>query len=158
MGFSRQEYWSGLLYPPPGDLPDSGIEPRVSCIFCITGRFFSAEPLGKPQTVAYVHGKQDRRRFRSWSSGALPHPCQLLSPFRGPGLFKANTEQLSPPSCISAGWEDPFCFLFTKTEIDDSCLLKCVDHGGYILKSDLALETRLPRKPNSINSHLPAPF
>ena len=28
MGFSRQEYWSGLPYPPPGDLPDPGIEPR----------------------------------------------------------------------------------------------------------------------------------
>jgi len=27
MGFSRQEYWSGLAYPPPGDLPDSGIKP-----------------------------------------------------------------------------------------------------------------------------------
>ena len=27
MGFSRQEYWSGLLYPPPGDLPDPGIKP-----------------------------------------------------------------------------------------------------------------------------------
>jgi len=26
MGFSRQEYWSGLLCPPPGDLPDPGIE------------------------------------------------------------------------------------------------------------------------------------
>ena len=29
MGFSRQEYWSGLLCPPPGDLPDIGIEPLV---------------------------------------------------------------------------------------------------------------------------------
>ena len=28
MGFSRQEYWSGLLWPPPGDLPDPGIEPE----------------------------------------------------------------------------------------------------------------------------------
>ena len=27
MGFSRQEYWSGLSCPPPGDLPNSGIEP-----------------------------------------------------------------------------------------------------------------------------------
>ena len=27
MGFSRQEYWSGLPYPPPGDLSDPGIEP-----------------------------------------------------------------------------------------------------------------------------------
>ena len=35
MGFSRQEYWSGLPCPPPGDLPDRGIEPAslrsVSC-------------------------------------------------------------------------------------------------------------------------------
>ena len=28
MGFSRQEYWSGLLFPCPGNLPDPGIEPR----------------------------------------------------------------------------------------------------------------------------------
>ena len=27
MGFSRQEYWSGLPYPPQGDLPDPGMEP-----------------------------------------------------------------------------------------------------------------------------------
>ena len=32
MGFSRQQYWSGLLFPFPGDLPDPGIEPRFSCI------------------------------------------------------------------------------------------------------------------------------
>ena len=28
MGFSKQEYWSGLPFPSPGDLPDAGIEPR----------------------------------------------------------------------------------------------------------------------------------
>ena len=28
MGFSRKEYWSGLPHPPPGDLPNLGIEPR----------------------------------------------------------------------------------------------------------------------------------
>ena len=28
MGFSRQEYWGGLPFPPPGDLPNPGIEPR----------------------------------------------------------------------------------------------------------------------------------
>ena len=36
MGFSRQEYWSGLLCPPPEDLPNQGIEPMsVSYISCI---------------------------------------------------------------------------------------------------------------------------
>ena len=29
MGFSRQEYWSGLPFPSPGELPDPGIEPRA---------------------------------------------------------------------------------------------------------------------------------
>ena len=38
MGFSRQEYWSGLPYPPPGDIPDPGIEP-VS--HALAGRFFT---------------------------------------------------------------------------------------------------------------------
>ena len=31
-GFSRQEYWSGLLLPPSGYLPNTGIEPQLSCI------------------------------------------------------------------------------------------------------------------------------
>ena len=48
MGFSRQEYWSGLPCPPPGNPPDPGIEPGVSCI---AGRFFTAEPPGKPCMV-----------------------------------------------------------------------------------------------------------
>ena len=38
MRFSRQEYWSGLPCPPPGDLPDSGIKPASPCI---VGRFFT---------------------------------------------------------------------------------------------------------------------
>ena len=32
MGFSRREYWSGLPFPSPGDLPDSGIEPTSSAL------------------------------------------------------------------------------------------------------------------------------
>ena len=32
LGFSRQKYWNGLPWPPPGDLPDSGIEPVSSAL------------------------------------------------------------------------------------------------------------------------------
>ena len=35
MGFSRREYWSGVPFPSPGDLPDPGIKPRVACVSCI---------------------------------------------------------------------------------------------------------------------------
>ena len=45
MGFPRQEYWSGLPFPSPGDLPDPGIKP-VSPVGA--GRFFTTEPPGKP--------------------------------------------------------------------------------------------------------------
>ena len=38
MGLSRQECWSELPFPSPRDLPNPGIEPRVSCI---AGRFFT---------------------------------------------------------------------------------------------------------------------
>ena len=41
MGFSRQEYWSGLPFPPPGDLPDPGIEPMSLMSPALAGRFFT---------------------------------------------------------------------------------------------------------------------
>ena len=42
MGFSRQEYWSGLSCPPPGDLPDSGIEPVSLKSHALAGEFFTS--------------------------------------------------------------------------------------------------------------------
>ena len=44
-GFPRQEYWSGLPFPFPGDFSDPGTEPASPAV---AGRFFTAEPLGKP--------------------------------------------------------------------------------------------------------------
>ena len=41
MGFSRLEYWSGLPCPPPGDLPNPGIEPVPACVSCIAGGFLT---------------------------------------------------------------------------------------------------------------------
>ena len=48
MGFLSKEYWSGLLFPPTGDLPDPGIEPASPGAPALAGRFSTAEPLGKP--------------------------------------------------------------------------------------------------------------
>ena len=44
MGFSRQEYWSGLPFPSPGDLPDPGIEPRSPAL---QADALTSEPPGK---------------------------------------------------------------------------------------------------------------
>ena len=44
MGFSRQEYWSGLPFPAPGDLPDPGIEPTSPVSPVLIVGFFTTEP------------------------------------------------------------------------------------------------------------------
>ena len=49
MGFPRQEYWSGLPFPPPGDLPDPGIQPSSPVSPALAGRLFTTEPPGKPR-------------------------------------------------------------------------------------------------------------
>ena len=45
MGFSRQEYWSGLPFPSPGDLPDPGIEPQSPAL---QADALTSEQPGKP--------------------------------------------------------------------------------------------------------------
>ena len=52
LGFSRQEYWSGLPFPPPGDLPDPGIEPRYPPL---QADALTSEPPGK-LFFSYLHG------------------------------------------------------------------------------------------------------
>ena len=42
MGFFRQEHWSGLPCPPPGDLPNSGTEPGALVSCALAGAFFTA--------------------------------------------------------------------------------------------------------------------
>ena len=58
MGFSRQEYWTGLPFPSPGDLPDSGIKPRSPALQADS---FPTELPGKPsvkiKTLSYKHQK-----------------------------------------------------------------------------------------------------
>ena len=43
MGFSRQEYWSGLPFLPPGDRPDPGVEPASPVVPALTGKLFTTE-------------------------------------------------------------------------------------------------------------------
>ena len=47
-GISQEEYWSGLPFPPPGDLPNPGVEPISLASPALAGRFFTTVPPGKP--------------------------------------------------------------------------------------------------------------
>ena len=51
MGFSRQEYWSGLLCPPPGDLPNPGIQPTSP-----------AAPALQADSLPLIHQDSERRK------------------------------------------------------------------------------------------------
>ena len=51
MGFSRQEYSSGLPFPLPGEIPDPGIKPVSPASPALAGRFTTTEASGKPRFI-----------------------------------------------------------------------------------------------------------
>ena len=85
MGFSRQEYWSGLPCPPLGDIPDPGIEPTPLMSPSLAGRFFTTELPGEP--ILEVSGPiirefHDRSEEQLSFTGPLvfyPQPSTLLA-------------------------------------------------------------------------------
>jgi len=58
MRLPRQEYWSGLPFPPPGDLPDFRDQTLVSCISCTVGGFCTSESPGQ------VRRTKDRNSYK----------------------------------------------------------------------------------------------
>jgi len=70
MEFSRQEYWSGLPFPSPGDLPDSGIEPGSSTVQ--VDALLSEAPVtikkGKEKLCNFHFKKEEKRKTLSKSS------------------------------------------------------------------------------------------
>ena len=94
MGLSRQEYGSGLPFPPPGDLPDPGTEPESPVASALAGGFFSPEPPGK------LSGGQ------CWPlSGSPSGSCTGLS------------EDPTPhPACVPQSALSPFLLLNTVTQ------------------------------------------
>ena len=55
MGFSRQEYWSGLPFPSPGDLPNPGIEPRSPAMYA------DALPSEPPEKSFFIEKTNDKK-------------------------------------------------------------------------------------------------
>ena len=66
LAFSRQEHWNGLLFPVPGDLPDTGIEHTSLASPALTGRFFATVPPGKPVTSEATTMRNRSPATREW--------------------------------------------------------------------------------------------
>ena len=75
MGFSRQEYWSGLPFPSPGDLPDPGIEPRFPALQ--GDSLLSEPPAAKAVREA---GTQQKARLISLSDNVGKKRTVSISP------------------------------------------------------------------------------
>ena len=67
MGFSRQDYWKGLPFPPPGDLPNPGIEAFSPEAPALAGGFFTTESPGKPLQLYF----EDLCHKMMWSKAIL---------------------------------------------------------------------------------------
>ena len=63
--FSRQEYWSGLSFPSPGVLPNSGIEPAFLVSPALAGRFFTIAP-----PAILISDKRGVGWGRRWEGGS----------------------------------------------------------------------------------------
>ena len=59
MGFSRQEYWSGLPSPPPGDLPNPQIEPTSLMSPALAGGFFTTSATWEAHKSTLLLGQKD---------------------------------------------------------------------------------------------------
>ena len=130
MEFSRQQYWSGLSFSSPGDLPDPEIK---STCPALAGGFFTTEPPGKPTNVTGNISNQGEKSdgkihkhtqnlvdqdFHLMNFKMFSHPNSLSISLRNPSRLELNI--LSPPSPQPLQQDDPeplkkCCFL-TPTE------------------------------------------
>ena len=74
-GFSRPEYWSGLPCPPPGDLPDPGIEPRSPALQADS---LLTEPPGKPENTGVDSLICLKGIFPTQESNCSPLHCRQI--------------------------------------------------------------------------------
>ena len=112
LGFSKQEYWSGLPFPSPGDLPDPGIEPKSPTMQADT---LTSAPPGKP--------------LLSLKSGQLYFQCPDFFLNNICKHLKANRKRSKwPLSCFQS-----YAFVFLKIQADKSSIVDC--NSFFLLNS-----------------------
>ena len=106
IGFSRQEYWSGLAFPSPGDLPNPGIKSRSPVL---QKDSLPAEPQGKPKNTGVGSLSLLQQIFLTWKSNQDLQRCRWILyqlSYQGSPFFTVEKErkenevaQLCPSLC-----------------------------------------------------------
>ena len=115
MGFSRQESWSGFLCPPPGDLPNPGIEPRSPALqgsHTLQADSLLCEPPGKP----------------IWRKGFIKELVRQPS-FPGGSDGKESTHSAGGPGLIPGSGRSPG--VGNGNPLQYACLENSVDRGAW---------------------------
>ena len=110
IGVSMQEYWSGLPYPPPGNLPDPGIKPVSLMSPVLAGRFFTTSTTWEAprKTCSDLHWSllnMDTPKLKFWS-GFLPQTGRQLG--KCLEYYSGNSEILGQK--INESFNLIFCF------------------------------------------------
>ena len=154
LGFSRQEYWSGLPFPSPGDLPDPEIEPRSPTLPVDT---LPSEPPGKPQFCSVVSDSLwPHRLYSSWNFPGQNTGVGSLSLLQGifptqgsnPGLTQCRQLLYQLSHQRSPGILEWVAYPFSRDLPDPG-----VEPGSPALQVD-SLPTELSGKPTLISNLL----
>ena len=112
LGIPRQEHWSGLSFPSPGDLSNPGIEPISPAL---AGKFFTTEPPGKLHHSLFLLKKKKKKSLTSFRHFHLPE--RLLNPKQKSKCSHSCTQELSsftnfslppPSSFVEALWRKAY--------------------------------------------------
>ena len=149
MGFSRQDYWSGLPCPPPGDFPDPGIEPTFLAYLALAGGFLTTEPPGKP--VTYIRGSHWSQRTELAAAPVVRYCPQVVGGQGRSTRRQANwSETYLRPELTGGHWKSCGCEgTDSNGELANSCVM--LASGGHLEEMP---RTR-PSSPSSSNT--PAP-
>ena len=97
MEFSRQEYWSGLPFPPPGDLPDPEVEPESLMSPALAGRFFTTSTTWNDIVPTVSHNKDKDERKRCEQKVQSIHMVRIINNFQHSkgDIMRGNAQSLS---------------------------------------------------------------
>ena len=132
MGFSRQEYWSGLPLPSPGDLPDPRIKPRSPTF---QADALTSEPPGKPEILLLIKGAREQTRWALrplWTLG-----CIIQAERDGPVELSRHIFYV------------PMCYTVTCNISETRCC-----ENKYLNKLEVGWETLSRKQAESLISHI----
>ena len=117
IGFSRQEYWSGLTCPPPGNLPNRGIKPASLTFPALAGRYFTTRATWEDYVCVCIYMYMCVYIYTHTHIHIYTHVCIYIyicmyvyththTGFSG-GSAEKNLPTMQEMQVRSLGWEDP---------------------------------------------------